>query len=250
MNRKSILASGIILSIIYALSIVSSICLFIAAIVYFFVADSTQIIYDLFNPILQPFLGNGNVMMLVFIALLIFLSIFLFILATKLNKYARLNKETFQTKKGLSLFYLVCFILATGALAFVLIENLLNGFSVIDAVVIVLIALHVVSCGLLIYGLGKEQVVTYAKEEEQPKTIVNPSRPPIYTFGLDEQKQEEQKHADAKTPSQPKAKLKESESSMKLVESVGKLDQMRKEGSISTEEYTKLRSELIKKFIK
>ena len=42
----------------------------------------------------------------------------------------------------------------------------------------------------------------------------------------------------------------ESMTTKKLIETIGKLDEMRKNGEISMEEYTKLRSKAIQKFAK
>ena len=87
--------------------------------------------------------------------------------------------------------------------------------------------------------------------DSEEKVIMSNTTSSIYTAGLEENKlgfldEEEKVTTVVKKPSQNY----ETETTQKLVEGIGKLDQMRKEGSITTQEYTKLRNQMIKKFVK
>ena len=102
----------------------------------------------------------------------------------------------------------------------------------------------------------KNTIKVFEEPKEQPLKVEKPSDspapliPPIYTANLDGNNNTEvKKEEKQKTVEQPKPEL-ESMATKRLIESIGKLDQMRKDGSISQEEYTKLRSQMIKKYVK
>ncbi len=254
MKRKSILTGAVLLSIIYSFAVVGTIVLGAASVIYFFVGQNVQVINDLFLPLIEPFLIFGKIWMLVFILLTIMVAIFMLVLSTRFMKYSGISKEIFQKKKGMMIFYLICIILAMGGYAYWLINNILTaGFTanmVTNVTLSIVLIIHVLSFILFSYGISKEISPIIAQEEE--KEIVaeqTERRPAIYTAGLDEVV-EEQKQEDDVKQEKPVKHLKESESSKKLIESIGKLDQMRKEGAISAQEYTRLRGQLIKKFVK
>ena len=87
------------------------------------------------------------------------------------------------------------------------------------------------------------------KTKEELKVIDQEVRPPIYTAGLDDttiETKEEKKKEDKKEEKVQKHEA--SEGSKKLIESIGKLDAKRQKGEITSEEYTRLRAELIKQY--
>ncbi len=254
MKRKSILTGAVLLSIIYSFVVVGTIVLGAAALIYFFVGQSVQVINDLFYPLMEPFLLYGKIWMIVFIFMTILASIFLLIISTRFMKYSGINKELFQKKKKMMIFYLICLIFTMGGYTYWLINNILtNGFGfnmVTNVTLSIVILIHVLSFILFLYGISKEISPIVEKETQKEISITTTeTRPAIYTAGLEEVV-EEQKEEKVEKQEKPLAQLKESESSKKLIESIGKLDQMRKEGAISAQEYTRLRGQLIKKFIK
>ncbi len=254
MKRKSILTGAVLLSIIYSFAVVGTIVLGAASVIYFFVGQNVQIINDLFLPLISPFLIYGKIWMLVFIVLTIIASIFMLVLSTRFMKYSGIGKELFQKKKSMMIFYLICLILAMGGYAYWLINNILSfGFNsnlVVNVLLTVILILHILSFILFAFGIGKEVNPIILQETEKELSVVKTERrPAIYTAGLDETVEEKKPEENVKEVKTVKH-LEESVSSKKLVESIGKLDQMRKEGAISAQEYTKLRSQLIRKFIK
>ena len=100
------------------------------------------------------------------------------------------------------------------------------------------------------------QPASQTKQTKQRPTQV-PSIKPIYTAGLDGETEDkiEKELREANSVEQSKQVRKpekdmESMSTKKLIEAIGKLDEMRKNGEISMEEYTKLRTKMIQKFAK
>ena len=254
MKRKSILTGAVLLSIIYSFAVVGTIVLGAASVIYFFVGQSIQVINDLFLPLISPFLIFGKIWMLVFIVLTILGAIFMLVLSTRFMKYSGIGNDIFQKKKSLMIFYLICLILAIGGYAYWLVNNIISsGFTaniVVNVTLTVVLVIHVLSFILFSYGISKEISPIIAQESEKEISVVKTEqRPAIYTAGLDEIVEEQKQEEDVKEVKTVKH-LEESASSKKLVESIGKLDQMRKEGAISAQEYTKLRGQLIRKFIK
>ena len=264
MKRKSILTGGILLSIVYSLMVVGTVALGLTSIVYFFVGESVQLINDLFLPIIKPYLIYGKGVMLIFVALTIFVSIFLVTASTRFMKYSSANSDLFEKKKNLLLFYLVCIILAFGVFCFLLINNItIYGFTsklLFNILLCITIIIHIISCVMIILGISHEpspvsnkssQLTSYDSMES-----IKPSKPAIYTAGLEEETAETKKEINVtkeikqdKEINQPE-KIEESESSKKLIEGISKLDKMRQEGAISPEEYTRLRMQMIKKYVK
>ncbi len=262
MKRKSILVGGILLSIVYSLMVVATIAIGLASVIYFFVGESVQLINDLFLPIIQPFLTYGKGVMLILVALTILISIFLVTASTRFMKYSSANKELFEKKKNLLLFYLVCIILAFGVFCFLFLNNII-GYSFTSKFfanlsLCLVIIIHIISCVMIIIGISHESNLTSdSKKEiktlEQVETMMNQSRPAIYTAGLDGEKPniiKEENKEDKPQEQKPKPQLEESLTSKKLIEGISKLDQMRQEGAISPEEYTRLRMQMIKKYVK
>lgn len=253
MRRKPFLASGIILSIIYDLAVVFSACLLIAAVIFYFAGDAVQIVNDIFMPFLTVFLAQGNLMMLIYVLLVFVGSIFFLVLSTRFIKYSGLDNQKIQNKKGRSIFFLILFILVTGGLAYLLMNNLSVPFEtmlVFNCIICLLILLHVISIVLIIVGLSKIKNIAYPAPQAEAQIVqAENQKPLIYTAGLDEHVKTEQPKEEVKTE-QPKPVLEESQTTKSLIEGISKLDQMRKEGSISAQEYTKLRIEMIRKFTK
>ena len=93
-------------------------------------------------------------------------------------------------------------------------------------------------------------------KQNKATLLQTPNIKPIYTAGLDgdvedkiEKKLREANELGQKQVKKPEKDM-ESMTTKKLIETIGKLDEMRKNGEISMEEYTKLRSKAIQKFAK
>ena len=252
MRRKSILAGGVILSIIYALMLVASIGLVFSGALYFFAGETFQLISDLCLPLLSPFMLWGDTIMLVLVALVLVGTIVLLTASTRFIKYSGATKEQFLKKKKFLSFNVVLLIIVLGGIAYLLTDHILkvgfNGGLVYPVVLIALAFFHVLAIIFEIVGLSKERpevvVQTLAETQQQQ----NSSQPAIYTADLDDEP--EQKQEKVEEVKEKPAPLKPSESSAKLVDAIGKLDQMRKEGAITQQEYVRLRHEMIRKFIK
>lgn len=260
MKRRPILISGIFLSIIYALGVVGTIALGIAGVIYYFMGETIQIIKDLFVPLLKPFISMGNIYMLVFIGLIIIAAIFMVVVATRFMKYSGATKEQFAKKKGLLIFNDICVLIATAGYSYWLASNLLaSAFTtklVVNIVLCSLIFIHFLSAILIIVGIAKEKapivdtpIQTQQGQETPTVATTLETRPAIYTAGLDIEYKVEDVQKEKETKKQ-ESKVVENVSSQKLIEGIAKLDQMRKEGAISAQEYTRLRGQMIKKFVK
>ena len=93
-------------------------------------------------------------------------------------------------------------------------------------------------------------------KQNKATLLQTPNIKPIYTAGLDgdvenkiEKELREANELGQKQVKKPEKDM-ESMTTKKLIETIGKLDEMRKNGEISMEEYTKLRSKAIQKFAK
>mgnify|MGYP002798018730 FL=1 len=253
MKRKAMLSGALILSVLYSFMLVGTIILAVSAVVYYFMGQSVQIINDLFLPLLNPFLVMGKVWMLVFVFLTIIACVFMLVLSTRFIKYSSAEKDMFLRKKSMMIFYLICLILAMGGYSYWFAYNLskftFNAKTLVNVVLIIIIALHLISAILICISMGKELTFSNQQITVQPVAPQSQNRPAIYTAGLEEQVEEQVETKTQETKKSPQH-LEESLSSKKLIESIGKLEQMRKEGSISAVEYTQLRGQLIKKFTK
>ena len=285
MRRKSLLVTGMLLSIIYAICFTLSFAIGMISIIYFFVSDTIQIINDILLPIINPFMSYGKNIMLFIVALLIVYSLFLLICSTRFIKYYNSTQSKYNKKRGLLIFNLVFFILTFAMFCYLLMLTIFNNTFTSNLIysicLIVVLVVHIIAIVFAIYGL-----INYPKTYEEPvmiksnnvetdqniddeieespvesnqnyesnQTVQQPAIPPIYTAGLDGEndiKEKQQSENVSQKPSiQKPEKEMESLSTKKLIEAIGKLDQMRKDGEISTEEYTKLRTKMIKRFTK
>ena len=254
MRRKKLLTAGLFLSIDYAIMLVALFCLMIAALAYTML-DTVEIANDLLYAVLQPFIIGDNTKMLMFIGGLLVGCIYLVILSTRISKYSKFNETMFKSKKAIVTLCIISFILALGGIGYWLYTNL-SGASfqenlILNSILALNAFIHLVSIILIIIGAAQGFSEKVLKQQMKAEDKLASTRPPIYTAGLDENEIQQDAQKNAKTP--PKAKpviMKESELSKKLIDSIGKLDQMRKNGSISTTEYTKLRSQIIRNLTK
>ncbi len=271
MKRKSLLACGALLSIVYSLCFVVSIALGVACAIYFFVSDSIQMLNDILLPIIDPFLSFGENIMMLMAGGLVLYCLMMLIMGTRYIKYAFAGQTKYNRKHGMLVFNLIFFILTFGAFTYLLVYRLLNIVFdiVLDVTLIVFILLQLLGIIFAIVGLVKnpktqemmvvektsEVVEKVQDEKEAVQEIKEPQESshfqPIYTEGLDGES-EQVKIAETSKEKGTKNQQTEMESmtTKKLIEAIGKLDQMRKDGDISTQEYTKLRGKLIKKFTK
>ena len=253
MRRRKLLTAGLFLSINYAILVVATFCLMISALAYTML-DTVEIANDLLYAILQPFDMGDSTKTMIFIGGLLVGCIFLVVLSTKISKYSKYNEAMFKGKKGMIIFCILSFILAMGGYGFWLYKNM-SGASfqdnmIINSVLAFNLFVHFISILLIIFECVKGFATKPVKQEVSDSEQLSSARPPIYTAGLDEDVDSNADQKDKKAPTQPKPVLEESDLSKKLVESIGKLDQMRKDGSITTQEYTKLRSQIIRNLTK
>ena len=95
--------------------------------------------------------------------------------------------------------------------------------------------------------------IYHDEEDNTPQEIQIPSRPPIYTAGLDEDDDEIQTFDNPPITEKPAKKVRplpESNTTKQVINGISKLDAMRKSGQISATQYTKLRNKLIRKLTK
>ena len=276
MKRKSLLAGGTLLSIVYALCFVVSIALGVTCAIYFFVSDSIQMLNDILLPIIDPFMSFGENIMMIMAGGLVLYCLMMLIMGTRYIKYAFASQTKYNRKRGMLVFNLIFFILTFGAFTYLLVYRLINIVFdlVLDITLIVFISLQLLGIIFAIVGLVKnpktqeapaiEQVneevekIQDKKVQDKNEVVQEIKEPeesshfqPIYTEGLDgESEKVNTKEQKAEKTTQKQSTEMESMTTKKLIESIGKLDQMRKDGEISTQEYTKLRGKLIKKFTK
>ena len=262
MKRKTFLASGLMLSIFYAIALVATIAMFAGSALLYFAADSFASIEDIISQILGPLLEYGALIMLIVSAVALFLTILLLIASTRFIKYAKATAEVFDRKKGLLIFYLILVILAMAAFIYSLVTDILtNGLfelTLINQVVTGVVSLvHFLSVILIIVGLAKSGKAHKSNPKMAAAENYDVEHPAIYTSDLEDkpEKQQEQPAQQTKTGSlqeqpfvQPQP-LPQSESH-RLVDEIGKLDAMRQNGEISQEQYVKLRQNLIRNFVK
>ena len=122
-----------------------------------------------------------------------------------------------------------------------------NDYLILNAILIALAAVHIIFIIVMSVEVASVSAIKVAKVNTQPAEE-HTERPAIYTDGLDEEEKEEKKPEEEKTE-EKKPTLEESELSKKLVENIGRLDKLRKDGQISTAEYTKLRAQIIRKYV-
>ena len=271
MKRKTILCGGVFLIILYSLAFIASVALTAASVIYFFVNDTIQIVNDLLLPIIKPFLGYGEIVMLVAMGVLVLVTMLMLIGSSRFIKHSYSSAEVYGKKKKMLIFYFILAFLLFAGLCALLVLTLMSGADFMEnilanGVLIFAIFVHLVSLILIFAGLKKYKAsVTYVApteanaQEQQPQAaeeIVAPTKPAIYTSGLDPDEERKPVAKPVATPAATQAKEPvqakgiESDNTKKLIEAIGILDQKRKDGSISMEEYTRLRAQMIKKFVK
>lgn len=273
MRRNSLLVCGVLLSIAYALCFVFSLVLCLLGVAYFVIGSSIETIGDVLAQILNPFLSNGNVMMLAILVGLVALFLFLRIASSKYTKLSFVEQKKYNKKRGLLVFNLIVFVVIFLAFVGLLIYRTIkyNSFDfIIDMFICSIILLHIIAITYAIVGLIKypdtdyQTIITkevntesqsnsessgfeYVESVEKSGGTVDA----IYTEGLDGEtnsKAENEIEIDENKENKSQSKGVESDTTKKLIEAIGKLDQMRKSGELSAEEYTKLRERTIKKF--
>lgn len=290
MKRNSLLTAGMLLSAVYALCFVASLCVGVFSVIYFFVSDSITLVNDLLLPIINPFMSYGKTVMLVFVVVVVVYCLFMLIASTRYTKYFNATNSVYNKKRGLLVFNLVFFIITFGIFCYMLSSSILKAnFAeniIYNTCLIFIILIHIIAIVFAMIGLCK-----YPKTYEEPAVDIQtqdttettdddknaisamlnsdanqpasqtkqiptqvPSIKPIYTAGLDgetenkiEKELREANELGQKQVKKPEKDM-ESMSTKKLIESIGKLDEMRKNGEISMEEYTKLRTKMIQKF--
>ena len=244
---------GLLLSINYAILLVATFCVMIIMLAYTML-DTVDIANDLLSAIIAPFQIGDNTISLIFVAGLIVAFIYLLIASTRISKYSKYNQALFNSKKGFAITFLISFVIAIAGYAFWLAKNINGGFDTyfpLNLVLIITICVHAISVLLITIDYIKEFASKKARHSVLTTDPMASARPSIYTAGLDEdQEPEEETKKETNEAEIKKEELKESDLQKKIIEKINKLDQMRKEGSISTTEYTKLRSQLIKNLTK
>ena len=260
MNRKTFLLSGLFLSIVYALSLVAAIAFFAVALLLYFASDVLASMQDILSQILGPILLIDGLILLIASAILLAFIIILLIASTRFIKYSRAPKEIYGKKRGLLIFYIILVFLAFAGLTYLLVSDILTFglFSSISQVLIwVLVGIHLICVVTLIIGIIKHKgVINVPQPQVQDVEQYVNNQPAIYTSDLEdveqpiqEQVQQPAPQVEQTTQTTPLEPAQKS-ASQKLVEEIGKLDEMRKNGTITQQEYVKLRQGLIKNFIK
>lgn len=260
MKRKTFLASGLMLSIFYAIALVATIAMFAGSALLYFAADSFASIENIISQLLGPLLEYGALIMLIISAVALFLAILLLIASTRFIKYAKATAEVFARKKGLLVFYLILVILAMAAYIYSLVTDILaNGLfelTLTTQVATGVVAfVHFLSVILLIVGFAKSKKAKNANPQMAAAENYDVEHPAIYTSDLEDkpEKQPTQPVQQQKTTGlqeQPFAQPLPQSESHRLVDEIGKLDAMRQNGEISQEQYVKLRQNLIRNFVK
>lgn len=245
MKRKSLRFAGITLAVYHSIAVMFSIALAFACMVLVFTIESIEspVVNDLLLPILEPIWALGKTLFIFIAIFSVIWSILLLVGSTRVIRYSSETVENFAKKKGRLIFFTVCFFLTLA----VLIYNLIVTFSIGNLIFTILYLIPLI---FLLVGLISN--TGYIETKSEVQTVVEQQesiRPAIYTAGLDEEKQEIVSSENETQKEAKRVEKVESKTSQKLVESIGKLDQMRKEGTISTPEYTKLRSQMIKKYV-
>ena len=261
MNRTSMKISGVIFSILYAFLFVASIVLCFLSVIYEYYHDIIQTVNDLVAPIFQnSFLRSfhGTILIAVCAGIMVAMLILL-IISVRFIKYSKASTEKYGKAKGLLFFNFLLLLTAGIATAYLIYKYVNNSYAYKYYILGAVVGIEGILLLCILYALIKykkpvntlSNVGSIKSIEMEEKVIMSSPTSSIYTAGLEENKlgilDEETHEAEVvKKPSQNY----ETETTQKLVEGISKLDQMRKEGSITTQEYTKLRNQMIKKFVK
>lgn len=273
MKRKSILCGGIFLIIFYSLAFIASVALGAGSAIYFFVNDTIQIVNSLLLPIIQPFLKIGQIALLIIVGAAIVFSLLMLIGSSRFIKHSFSSVEVYSKKKKLLIFFFVLGAVLFAGFCYLLVSSMMGGNFmkniIVNGLLIFAVLVHLVSLLLIFLGLYKYKgAVTYVApteanpEQEQTaqatEEMVKPTKPAIYTSGLDPDEEQKPTLVRPTTPNPavaPKAapvqaRGVEGDNTRKLIEAIGVLDQKRKEGSITMEEYTRLRAQMIRRLTK
>ncbi len=250
MKQKSLFVGGLVLSIFYAFFILVTMGLVAMAVGYDFLSE-IEFNNEILDSLLKSVSDNGKTTMMVVFGIMLVFSIYLEIVSISFTKYSKLDKNILEGKRIKSIIFLISYFVAMAGYGVLLLMNLKNAsFSenfIINLTLISIMALHLLISIIVLIGLIKIFSIKVAKVNTQAEERVG--RPHIYTDGLDEGNEKEDEKEQNENAETPKPVLEESEVSRKLIEGIGKLDKLRKEGSISTAEYTKLRAQIIKKYV-
>ena len=259
MKRKTFLASGLMLSIFYALALVAAIAMFAGSALLYFAAGSFASIENIISQVLGPLFELGALILLIASAVTLLLTILMLIAATRFIKYSRADADIFARKKGLLVFYFILVILATAGFSYLLVTDILtnglfNQLTLINQVSFGVVAfIHLLSVLLLIIGFAKNRKHRAAVMPDSPVSEnYDVEHPAIYTSDLED------------APTKPAPQVQETKTGLqeqpfvqpqkaeshRLVDEIGKLDAMRQSGQITQEQYVKLRQDLIKNFVK
>lgn len=259
MKRKTFLASGLMLSIFYALALVATIAMFAGSAILYFAADSFASIESIISQILGPLFELGALILLIVSAVALLLAILLLIASTRFIKYSKATADVFARKKGLLVFYLILVILATAGYIYVLVNDILTngllGINLVTQVAYAVIAfVHLLSVLLLIIGFAKNRKHTAAMPDAPVSENYDVEHPAIYTSDLEDKPEKPAPQVQEAKPTglqeQPFVQPQPKAESHRLVDEIGKLDAKRQSGEITQEQYVKLRQELIRNFVK
>ncbi|MBQ3494579.1 MAG: SHOCT domain-containing protein [Clostridia bacterium] len=265
MKRKSIVTGSLVLSLLNAILLVASIALVLAGALYFFIGESFQLVKDLFGSVLSFLLAYGNIVMLVIVVVLFILSILALIASTRLIKYSGASVEQFARKKGVIVTSVLCLVLVFAVFAGYMIYKAVAGEiflnMILDIVILSIAGIYLLCLVPICVGVAKAKKpqATYASQTTGETPAISPAmqeqaeeRVAIYTNDLEGEPEEHITVVQEQKEEQPVEKQKpyESDSTKNLIAEIGKLDEMRKNGEITQEEYTKRRMALITGFVK
>ena len=184
----------------------------------------------------------------------------LLIISVKFIKHSKTSAEKFGKAKGLLFFNFILLLVAalgTAYLIFTYVNEeyaykyyILGGVGLLEGLSLLSILFALIKYKKPVSTISSVGVISSSTLEE--KVLMPSHSSSIYTAGLEENKlgfSEEEESKETQVTKKPSQNY-ETETTQKLIEGIGKLDQMRKEGSITTQEYTKLRNQMIKKFVK
>lgn len=257
MSRKLMLAGGVLLSIVYSLLFVCAVALGLATAIYYLMPDSMTIVNELIIPILAPYFyfGKSNLVPVAICAIV--LSVFALVLSTRLIKYSSFTKKEFSERKIFSILSVVFFVMSLLFVTFLAVKNINFEKNLISSILYVLIiSIHLVSIVFFIVDIILEPkyfetaIALDKKENKLKQEEINVNENYVKPKEIIDEVAKEEKQEEKENYPLIKPKMEDDPSSQKLVEGIAKLDAMKKEGNLSDEEYRKMRSQLIKKFVK
>lgn len=256
-SRKPMFASGVILTIIASLFFALMVVLFgvsLYATIAIGTIDPSEIeaTSEFLNSqqlqtLVDFFASFGELIFTVLtitVAVLLVVALLLLISSTRFIKYSSASNEQFNRKKPTLVLSVICVLIA---IAF----QIFGVATSFDIFTLVLAIVEVICIVLVIVAIAKEPKTKKAVAETvQNQNKVFEQRPSIYTSGLDDEETAVQEETQTEQQEIEKPNVKETPASKQLVDAIGELDKMRKEGAITPTEYTRLRGQLIRKYIK